>query len=116
MSDTATAPGHDPAAQWADLLRHLAPVRREAVVAALRNSSSSGWPAPHATVLSLVAYAQGEISAQQYAAQVLVALGYFTDLAAAATSLSVQSRAPEPVVPRPIGRFDASVGADLLGG
>ena len=54
----------DPAEQWSDLLSGLTGHRREAVVAALRSSAQQGWPAGREAVRLLVAYANGEIDAQ----------------------------------------------------
>jgi hypothetical protein len=64
----------DPAERWAHLLGGLEGARRESVISALRHSAASGWPATEDGVRLLVAYAQGEIDAQDYAVQILVAL------------------------------------------
>ncbi|KAA1395321.1 hypothetical protein [Aeromicrobium ginsengisoli] len=65
----------DPAQQWSDLLSSLTGQRREAVVAALRSSAEQGWPADREAVRLLVAYANGEIDAQDYAVGIVVSLG-----------------------------------------
>ncbi|KQV75146.1 hypothetical protein ASC61_09100 [Aeromicrobium sp. Root344] len=65
----------DPAEQWSDLLSSLTGPRREAVVAALRSSAQQGWPADREAVRLLVAYANGEIDAQDYAVGIVVSLG-----------------------------------------
>ncbi|MEV7398437.1 hypothetical protein [Aeromicrobium sp. NPDC092404] len=65
----------DPAQQWSDLLSSLSGKRREAVVAALRSSQEQGWPADREAVRLLVAYANGEIDAQDYAVGIVVSLG-----------------------------------------
>ncbi len=108
MSDTTTASGHDPASEWSELLRELAPARRDAVAAALRSSATSGWPATRAMVISLIAYAQGTISAQEYAGQVMVALGYATDTAVVAARLPSTAPLPGPGLRQTGSRFDAS--------
>jgi hypothetical protein len=65
----------DPAEQWSDLLSSLTDRRREAVVAALRSSAEQGWPADREAVRLLVAYANGEIDAQDYAVGIVMSLG-----------------------------------------
>ena len=65
----------DPADQWAHLLDGVVGARRDAVVDALRHSADSGCPATDDGVRLLVAYAEGEISAQDYAVNMLVSLG-----------------------------------------
>lgn len=65
----------DPAEQWSDLLSGLTGRRREAVVDALRSSAQQGWPAHREAVRLLVAYANGEIDAQDYAVGIVVSLG-----------------------------------------
>lgn len=65
----------DPAEQWSDLLSSLTDRRREAVVAALRSSAEQGWPADREAVRLLVAYANGQIDAQDYAVGIVVSLG-----------------------------------------
>lgn len=65
----------DPAEQWSDLLASLTGRRREAVVAALRSSAQQGWPADREAVRLLVAYANGQIDAQDYAVGIVIALG-----------------------------------------
>lgn len=87
----------DPAEQWSDLLSSLTPRRRDAVVAALRSSAQQGWPADHEAVRLLVAYANGEIDAQDYAVGIVVSLGGHEGL--------VQQRAPQPVEPEWAPRF-----------
>lgn len=65
----------DPAHQWSSLLAPLTGRRREAVVAALRSSAEQGWPADAEGVRLLVAYAQGEIDALDYAVGIVISLG-----------------------------------------
>jgi hypothetical protein len=65
----------DPAEQWSDLLGSLTGQRREAVVDALRSSAQQGWPAHREAVRLLVAYANGEIDAQDYAVGIVISLG-----------------------------------------
>lgn len=65
----------DPAEQWPDLLTSLTARRREAVVEALRSSAQQGWPADREAVRLLVAYANGEIDAQDYAVGIIMSLG-----------------------------------------
>ena len=65
----------DPAQQWSDLLAGLTDRRREAVVAALRSSAQQGWPADREAVRLLVAYANGQIDAQDYAVGIVISLG-----------------------------------------
>jgi hypothetical protein len=66
---------HDPATQWSDLLAPLGPRQRASVVDALRSSAAKGWPADAEAVRLLVAYAMGEIGAQDYAVGILVSMG-----------------------------------------
>ncbi len=66
----------DPAHRWSALLSGLIGRRRDAVITALRNSVDSGYPACADGVRTLVAYAQGQISARQYVAQMLETLGF----------------------------------------
>lgn len=82
----------DPAQQWPTLLAPLVGRRREAVVAALRSSAEQGWPADAEGVRLLVAYAQGDIDAQDYAVGIVVSLGGDEALIEAE---------PAPAVPRP---------------
>lgn len=65
----------DPAQRWAHLLDGLDGRRRESVVEALQASEEQGFPATAEGVSILVAYAQGKISARQYAARMLDSLG-----------------------------------------
>jgi hypothetical protein len=65
----------DPAQRWAQLLDGLTGRRREAVLEALRASEEQGFPATADGVRFLVAYAEGRISARQYAARMLDSLG-----------------------------------------
>jgi hypothetical protein len=109
MSETTTAQHQDPSLEHADLLQELTARQREAVTSALRQSVSSGWPASRESVRILVAYAQGRISSQEYAAQILAALGY-ADARGATADL-----APSPPPPaQSTSRFDASSGFDFL--
>ena len=80
----------DPAQQWSDLLSSLTGRRREAVVAALRSSTQQGWPADREAVRLLVAYANGEIDAQDYAVGIVISLGGHENM--------VQQQAPQPPV------------------
>lgn len=61
--------------QWSGHLSRLDGRRRDAVVAALRHSADSGWPASSEAVELLVSYAVGEITARDYADGILAALG-----------------------------------------
>lgn len=87
----------DPAVQWSELLISLTGRRREAVVAALRSSAQQGWPADREAVRLLVAYANGEIDAQDYAVGIVMSLRAHEGV--------VQPTAPQPPVeqrpPRP---------------
>jgi len=68
--------GHsDPAVQWAGQLARLDELRHQAVVAALRHSDATGWPASGEAVALLVSYALGEITARDYATGILHSLG-----------------------------------------
>lgn len=107
---------HDPAETWSRQLDRLAGVRRDAVVAALRHSAETGWPASQDAVELLVRYALGEISARDYAAGIVGTLGIVTDRDAARDAEPVRAagepppthtRAPE-AAPRPtVSREDA---------
>ena len=83
----------DPSVQWSDLLASLTRRRREAVVAALRSSAQQGWPADREAVRLLVAYANGEIDAQDYAVGIVMSLGGHESV--------VQQRAPQPPIEQP---------------
>lgn len=76
MRDVNSHHSDDPAHRWSALLSGLIGRRRDAVVKALRNSVDSGYPANADGVRVLVAYAQGQISARQYVAQILESLGF----------------------------------------
>ncbi len=65
----------DPAKQWSGHLARLDGARRDAVIAALRHSAETGWPASGEAVALLAAYATGEISARDYADGILASLG-----------------------------------------
>ena len=118
-----TTQAQDPADQWADLLQDLNGRRREAAVSALRHSAASGWPASRDSVVSLVAYAQGRITAEEYAAQILVSLG-LADAHTAPQLLRASARATTYAPPResPSVRpmrssaIDATAGAEFLSG
>jgi hypothetical protein len=109
MSETTTAQHQDPSLEHADLLQELTASQREVVAAALRQSASAGWPASRESVRILVAYARGRISSREYAAQILVALGY----ADAHTAAALLPPSPPPPA-QPTSRFDASSGFDFL--
>ncbi|MDR7085832.1 hypothetical protein J2X11_000671 [Aeromicrobium panaciterrae] len=81
----------DPAHRWSAMLSGLIGRRRDAVVKALRNSVDSGYPANADGVRVLVAYAQGQISARQYVAQILETLGFIPAAYVPASAV----RAPE---------------------
>jgi hypothetical protein len=91
----------DPAQQWSDLLAGLTDRRREAVVAALRSSAEQGWPADREAVRLLVAYANGQIDAQDYAVGIVIALGGHEGLVQHRSQrLSVEPQwAPSPLEP-----------------
>lgn len=116
MSETSAVRRPDPEHEWADLLRGLTLPQRRAVLGTLERSAASGWPATRAGVESLVAYATGRISAKEYAAQSLVALGYADIQTANALLDSASEAKPEPRVEstEPTGRLDASAGYDFL--
>lgn len=88
---------NDPSEQWSDLLSSLTGRRREAVLAALRSSAQQGWPADREAVRLLVAYANGEIDAQDYAVGIVMSLGGHENL--------VQQPARQPVEPEWAPRF-----------
>jgi hypothetical protein len=117
-----TTQTQDPADQWADLLHELNGRRRDAAVAALRRSATSGWPASRDSVISLVAYAQGRITASEYAAQTLISLGLADAntaplLLRAAASSTPQYAPPETTSLRPSrSGIDPAVGAEFLSG
>jgi hypothetical protein len=108
----------DPAVEWADLLHELVGTRREAALSALRQSATSGWPASRESVISLVAYAQGRITAEEYAVQTLVSLGLADARTAPLLLRAVAAPTPEPqpVPVRPIASsaIDATAGAEFL--
>jgi hypothetical protein len=111
----------DPAVEWADLLQELVGKRRDAAVSALRQSATSGWPASRDSVISLVAYAQGRITADEYAAQTLVSLGLADARTAplllrAVAAPAPAAPAPQPVAARPVASstIDGSAGAEFL--
>ncbi|MCW2799724.1 MAG: hypothetical protein JWQ70_1196 [Aeromicrobium sp.] len=111
----------DPAVEWTDLLQELSGRRLEAAVSALRQSARSGWPASRDSVVSLVAYAQGRISADEYAAQTLVSLGLADPQTARALLHSVPSpRRTTPAQPAPArpvrASMDANAGSEFLMG
>jgi hypothetical protein len=117
-----TTQTQDPAHQWADLLQELTGRRREAAVSALRHSATSGWPASRESVVSLVAYAQGRITAGEYAAQTLVSLGLADPhtapllLRASATTTHAPPRESPSVRPMRSSAIDATAGAEFLSG
>ncbi|MEO6605586.1 MAG: hypothetical protein ABIN55_08225 [Aeromicrobium sp.] len=76
MRDAYTHHNEDPAHRWAVQLSGLMGRRRDTVIRALRNSVDSGFPANADGVRTLVAYAEGQISARQYVAQILESLGF----------------------------------------
>ena len=73
MYDTTHHPD-DPAIRWSAQLDGL--FGREALIKALRDSADIGHPATAEGVRTLVAYAQGQISARQYVAQILESFGF----------------------------------------
>jgi hypothetical protein len=113
-----TVQTQDPAERWADLLQELRGPCRDAAVAALRRSAEAGWPASRESVVSLVAYALGRISAAEYAAQSLVSLG----LADAHTAPVLLHAVPTPpaapaaerALPIASSAIDAGIGAEFL--
>jgi hypothetical protein len=101
----------DPAEQWSDLLGSLTGQRREAVVDALRSSAQQGWPAHREAVRLLVAYANGEIDAQDYAVGIVISLGGHQGMvhqqsvpraAEERWAASQQLARPAPVAPAPV--------------
>jgi hypothetical protein len=117
-----TTQTQDPADQWADLLQELTERCRQAAVSALRHSATSGWPASRDSVMSLVAYAQGRITAGEYAAQTLVSLGLADPrtapllLRASATTAYAPPRESPSVRPMRSSAIDATAGAEFLSG
>ncbi len=105
----------EPDMEWSDLLDELMPTQRHVVAQALRSSAHAGWPASREVARSLVDYARGRITSQEYAVQVLVALGY-ADPETAAALIVQRSRPSARVTQRPVTRFDADVGYDFLSG
>ena len=92
----------DPSEQWSDLLTSLTGRRREAVVAALRSSAQQGWPANREAVRLLVAYANGEIDAQDYAVGIVISLGGHEAMArprSPQSAVEQQWTAPQPAPP-----------------
>lgn len=110
MTDTTAGHTQDSGMEWSDLLHELAPVQREAVVAAIQHSASTGCPASRESIGILVAYALGRISSREYAVQIMVALG-FADTQTAATL--VAPPAP-PQAERSTTKFNAEAGYDFL--
>lgn len=109
MTRDADHQQYDESAQrWAPLLHGLHGRRRESVVEALRASVDQGYPASAEGVRTLVAYAQGQISARQYAARMLELLQFIP-------TPSVQTPAPAPVwAPAPVQpRYDTESLPDL---
>ncbi|MCW2752347.1 MAG: hypothetical protein JWR83_3457 [Aeromicrobium sp.] len=110
----------DPAVEWADLLQELVGKRRDAAVSALRQSAESGWPASRESVITLVAYAQGRITADEYAVQTLVSLGLADARTAPLLLREVAAPAPQPTPePVPLRRIpssliDATAGSEFL--
>lgn len=106
MSDAMTNGLDGPASHWASLLDGLVGARRDAVISALRHSARSGWPPSAQAVRTLVDYAQGLITAQEYAVQILVDLG-MADSAAVPESVGDVAAAP-PAVPTddPLAGYD----------
>lgn len=91
MRDANAHHSDDPAQRWSSLLDGVHGQRREAILKALRNSVASGYPANAEAVRTLVAYAQGQISARQYVARILETLGFIP----AAYAPSAPQRQPE---------------------
>ena len=89
----------DPTHQWSDLLSSLSGKRREAVVAALRSSQEQGWPADREAVRLLVAYANGEIDAQDYAVGIVMSLGGHEGLVQAPATAPRPATQAEPTRP-----------------
>ena len=114
MTDTAAWKQH-PGMEWSELLQGLAPALREAVSAAIQHSASSGWPPSRESIGILVAYAQGRITAREYAVQTLVALGY-ADAQTASALVGQQASSTETRTDKPTSRFNADAGYDFLFG
>lgn len=81
--------------QWAAHLSRLEGTRRDAVIAALRHSDATGWPAPGEAVELLVSYALGEITAHDYATGILHTLG-MDDRASRTHPVAPASTSPHP--------------------
>lgn len=107
MRDTMTHHFEDPAVRWASLLQGVSGRRREALIGALRRSIESGYPANAEGVRILVSYAQGQISARQYSAQILESLGFIPPAHTPAPVVRAPEPQPERVVRWPEPRSDA---------
>lgn len=101
MTRTSNEHLDDPAHRWANLLEGLHGRRRGSVEAALRASVEQGHPASSEGVRLLVSYALGQISARQYAADMLDSLGF---MAAPTRTTSVAEELPELATWRPAER------------
>src|SRR4051794_21284357 len=107
-ADNRTAYGTD----WSDLVDGLRGSQREAVISALQHSAATGWPPSREAVRALLDYALGRITSQEYAAQILVVLGY-ADAQTANALIARRPRLPAKAEPGP-SPFDAGAGADFL--
>ena len=91
--NSSTTGRSEPRVDWSDLVDDVRGPQRDAVMSALQHSASTGWPASRETARALVDYAQGRISSQEYAVQILVALGY-ADAHTAGALIAQRSQRP----------------------
>lgn len=96
MRDANAHHSNDPAQRWSAQLEGIHGRRREAIIKALRNSIDSGYPANDESVRILVSYAQGQISARQYVAQIMESLGFIPSAYSPAARQPDAWRQPEP--------------------
>ncbi len=96
MRDANAHHSNDPAQRWAAQLDGIYGRRREAIIRALRDSEDSGYPANAESVRILVAYAQGQISARQYVAQIMESLGFIPSAYSPPARQPESWRQPEP--------------------
>lgn len=104
MRDANAHHSNDPAERWSAQLEGIHGRRREAIIRALRDSDDSGYPANAESVRILVSYAQGQISARQYVAQIMESLGFIPSAYAPPARQPESWRQPEPwrePTPRP---------------
>lgn len=89
-------------------------MRREAVIAALRHSADTGWPASGDAVGLLVSYALSEITAREYAERILPQLSTYVAVPDGVPGPSSSVADPvEPLreTPPPAGSDPVTVGS-----